>query len=183
MIPIAASIRRAVRGSAAAVWRPRFRLRGWKGSAASPVADLTEILNRLPDGCPVVLVGHSMGARAALWAAGHPLVIGVAALAPWLPPGDPVDQLAGRRVLLAHGSADTTTSPSETWAYARRAQAVGQVAALEVRRGEHTMLRRARLWHHLAAEFTCSALGLPGIDQELCQALIQAARQPVRLAV
>ncbi|WP_438949092.1 LLM class flavin-dependent oxidoreductase, partial [Streptomyces harbinensis] len=32
---------------------------------------------------PVVLVGHSMGGRAALRAAGHPAVTGVVALAPW----------------------------------------------------------------------------------------------------
>jgi pimeloyl-ACP methyl ester carboxylesterase len=90
---------------------------------------------------PVVLVGHSMGARAALRVAGHPLVSAIAGLAPWLPPGEPVDQLAGRRVLLAHGSADTVTSPSETWAYADRARSITQVATVEVPNGNHALLR------------------------------------------
>jgi hypothetical protein len=40
------------------------------------------------------------------------------------------------------------------------------------------MLRRARLCHHLAAEFTCNALGLPGSDEQLRQALTQATSQP-----
>ena len=91
----------------------------------------------------MVLVGHSMGARAALRAAGHPCVTAVAGLAPWLPPGEPVDQLAGRAILLAHGTADIVTSPADTWAYADRARALTTVAEIEVRGGEHAMLRRA----------------------------------------
>ena len=83
-----------------------------------------------------------MGARAAFRVAGHPAVTAVAGLAPWLPPAEPVDQLAGRRVLLVHGTADRITSPAETWAYAERARPVTTVATIEVRGGEHTMLRR-----------------------------------------
>jgi dienelactone hydrolase len=107
---------------------------------------------------PVVLVGHSMGARAALRAAGHPLVSAVAGLAPWLPSGEPVSQLAGRRILLVHGSADEVTSPGDTWAYAERARSVAQVATIEMRGGDHALLRRARLWHGIAAEFTSLSL-------------------------
>jgi hypothetical protein len=102
-----------------------------------------------------------MGARAAVRAAGHPAVTAVAGLAPWLPPGEPVAQLAGRRVLLAHGTVDTITSPAETWAFVERARAVTPVAAVEVCDGDHPMLRRARLWHALAAEFARAVLGLP----------------------
>ena len=76
----------------------------------------------------------------------------VAGLAPWLPPTEPVDQLAGRRVLLAHGTADRVTSPAETWAYAARARSVTDTATIEVRGGEHTMVRRGPLWHRMAAE-------------------------------
>jgi hypothetical protein len=36
MIPIAAAIRRALRGSGAVVCRPRFAVRGWNGDQASP---------------------------------------------------------------------------------------------------------------------------------------------------
>jgi dienelactone hydrolase len=164
MIPLVASIRHAVRGQRVQVRRPRFGVRGWNDADASPVRDLTRLLDGLRaefGPVPVVLVGHSMGARAALRAAGHPSVTAAAGLAPWLPPGEPVGQLAGRRILLAHGAADAVTSPADTWAYAGRARALTSVTEIEVRTGEHTMLWRAPLWHGLAASFTCLSLGLP----------------------
>jgi predicted esterase len=164
MIPIAAAIRHALRGSGTVVVRPRFGLRGWNGDQAAPVDDLNQALDGVAatyGPVPVVLIGHSMGARAAMRAAGHPSVYAAAGLAPWLPPGEPVGQLAGRRVLVAHGTADAVTNPQETWAYVERARAVTQVAALEVRDGDHPMLRRARLWHAIAAEFARAALELP----------------------
>ena len=64
-------------------------------------------------------------------------------------------------MLLAHGTADTITSPSETWAFVERVRVVTPVAAIEIRDGDHPMLRRARLWHTIAAAFARSALGLP----------------------
>jgi hypothetical protein len=82
-------------------------------------------------------------------------------LAPWLPPGEPVDQLAGRRVLLVHGSADRVTRPEDTWAYAERARAVTSVTTLQVHGGDHPMLRRANLWHAITAEFARLSFGLP----------------------
>jgi pimeloyl-ACP methyl ester carboxylesterase len=163
MIPVAAAITRALRGRGVVIRRPRFHVRGWNGEQASPVHDLAELLDGIRGEfgpVPVVLVGHSMGARAALRAAGHPSVTAVAGLAPWLPHGEPVDQLAGRSILLAHGTADVVTSPAETWAYAGRARALTSMAEVEVRGGEHTMLRRASLWHALAAGFTAVSLGL-----------------------
>ncbi len=164
MIPVAAAIRSALRGSGAVVLRPRFRVRGWNGAQASPVGDLKTELDGIAAAygpVPVVLVGHSMGARAAVRAAGHPAVSAVAGLAPWLPLGEPVDQLAGRRLLVAHGTADGITSPADTWAYAERARALAEVAAIEITDGDHPMLRRARLWHAIAAEFARAALGEP----------------------
>lgn len=164
MIPLVAAIRHAVRGHAVTVRRPRFEVRGWNDTDASPVRDLTRLLDDLRDEfgpVPVVLVGHSMGARAALRAAGHPSVTAAAGLAPWLPPGEPVGQLAGRRILLAHGTADAVTSPADTWVYAERARALTSVTEVDVRTGEHTMLWRAPLWHGLAAAFTCLSLGIP----------------------
>jgi alpha-beta hydrolase superfamily lysophospholipase len=171
MIPVAVAIRMALRGSGAAIQRHRFRVRGWNGALASPVADLNEALEGVVaefGSVPVVLVGHSMGARAAVRAAGHSAVTAVAGLAPWLPPAcEPVGQLAGRRVLLAHGSADSITSPAETWAFLERAREVTEVSAVEVRDGDHAMLRRARLWHAIAAEFARAALALPPGDSAL----------------
>jgi len=178
MIPVAAAIRQGVRGSGAVVRRPRFRVRGWNGAQASPVGDLNDALDAIEaefGPVPVVLVGHSMGARAAVRAAGHPAVSAVAGLAPWLPPGEPASQLAGRRVLLAHGTADSITSPAETWAFLERARAITEVAAVEVRDGDHPMLRRARLWHAIAAEFARTALALPPADRALDAALTATA--------
>ena len=163
MVPFARAIRHALRGSGVAVCRPRFQLRGWNGELASPVADLREVLDRIGarfGPVPVVLVGHSMGARAALRTAGHPLVAAVAGLAPWLPSGEPVDQLAGRRILVAHGTADRVTRPADTWAYAERARLVTEVAAIEVQGGDHALLRRAPLWHRLATDFCRGLFGL-----------------------
>jgi pimeloyl-ACP methyl ester carboxylesterase len=177
MIPVAAAIRQAVRGSGALVRRPRFRVRGWNGAQTSPVGDLNDVLDALATefgSVPVVLVGHSMGARAAVRAAGHPAVSAVAGLAPWLPPGEPAAQLAGRRVLLAHGTADSITSPAETWAFVEQARAVTEVTAVEVRDGDHPMLRRARLWHAIAAEFARAALALPPGDAALNVAVTAA---------
>ncbi len=164
MVPIAAAIRHALRGSGTVVLRPRFGIRGWNGGQASPVHDLNQALDGIVGTygpVPIVLIGHSMGARAAMRAAGHPAVYAAAGLAPWLPPGEPVEQLAGRRVLVAHGTADGITDPKETWAYVERARAVTLVAAIEVRGGDHPMLRRARLWHAIATEFARAALELP----------------------
>jgi len=179
MIPVAAAIGRAVRGREVVIRRPRFGVRGWNGGQASPVHDLNELLDGIRGEfgpVPVVLVGHSMGARAVLRAAGHPSVAAVAGLAPWLPPGEPVDQLAGRSILLAHGTVDLVTSPADTWAYAGRARALTAVAEIEVRGGEHTMLRRAALWHSLAAAFTGVALGLPPPGGPVGPALASARR-------
>jgi pimeloyl-ACP methyl ester carboxylesterase len=185
MIPLVTAIRHAVRGRGVVVRRPRFEVRGWNDADASPVRDLTRLLDDLRHEfgpVPVVLVGHSMGARAALRAAGHPSVTAAAGLAPWLPPGEPVDQLAGRRILLAHGTADAVTSPADTWVYAERARALTSVTAIEVRTGEHTMLWRAPLWHGLAAAFTCLSLGLPAPSGS-ATAAVADARSPRRTVV
>jgi pimeloyl-ACP methyl ester carboxylesterase len=174
MIPVASAIRNAVSGDAIEVRRPLFKVRGWNGDLASPVADLTaelDLIARRSPGVPVVLVGHSMGARAAARAAGHPAVIAVAGLAPWLPPGEPVSQLAGRRVLLAHGNADRITRPADTWAFAERARAVSDVTVIEIRGGDHPMIRRAPLWHAIAAEFSRVSFGLPAGGGEAAVAL------------
>ena len=185
MIPLVAAVRHAVRGHGVAVRRPRFELRGWNDRDASPVRDLTRLLDDLRaefGPVPVVLVGHSMGARAALRAAGHPSVTAAAGLAPWLPPGEPVDQLAGRRILLAHGTADAVTRPADTWVYAEQARALTSVTEIEVRTGEHTMLWRAPLWHGLAAAFTCLSLGLPAPTGSAAAAVADA-RPPQRTVV
>ena len=182
MVPVARAISRSLDGTGAVVWRPRFTVRGWNGAAASPVADLTGMLDEAKSALgpvPVLLVGHSMGGRAVLRAAGHPLVTAVAGLAPWLPDGEPVSQLAGRRVLLVHGRGDRITSTAETWAYAGRAAEVTTVATVEIAGTEHAMLRRARLWHQLTAAFARQELAPPGPAGPVSAAFARPARPGV----
>ncbi|MEJ8667635.1 alpha/beta hydrolase [Streptomyces sp. MS1.AVA.1] len=64
----------------------RYRVCGWNGHDADPVRDTRRALRELAalaEDVPVVLVGHSMGGRAALRAAVAPQVRAVLALAPW----------------------------------------------------------------------------------------------------
>ena len=113
----------AVRDSHIQVWRLRYRYRGWNGAAADAAQDLRwavrEAARRHP-GVPVVLVGHSMGGRACIYAADEPNVAAVCLLAPWIETGDPVDNLAGKPVLIVHGTADRMTNPRTSEAVATR---------------------------------------------------------------
>lgn len=161
MVPIARRVAAAGRGRLAVV-RLLDVVRGWNGADASPVADtrraVERCLERFGD-VPVGLVGHSMGARAAMRAAGSPNVGPVVGLAPWLPAGEPTEQLRGRRVLIVHGSADRMTSPSGSAAFARSLDGVAELVSLvDVAGGEHAMLRHRDAFEGLAAAFTTAAL-------------------------
>ncbi|WP_050371856.1 alpha/beta hydrolase [Streptomyces acidiscabies] len=149
MGPVARAVS-AVVGEDVLVTRVRYRVRGWNGVQADPVRDtlgaLDDLAERYGD-VPTVLVGHSMGGRAAVHAAGHPLVHAVVGLAPWWPPGEPVGQLAGRRVVALHGDRDHITSATESAELIRRAQGIAVRADLAlVAGGDHAMLRRYRVW-------------------------------------
>jgi alpha-beta hydrolase superfamily lysophospholipase len=162
MLPFAAALRRSGSAQGLAVARLRYAVRGWNGDLRSPLDDarwaLADLAVRYP-GAPVALVGHSMGGRVALHVAGTPGVRAVVALAPWIEAGDPVEQLAGRRVLIAHGEHDRLTNPTRSADFARQAAAVADsVSYVRVRGERHAMVRRARLWHGLAAGFVSGVL-------------------------
>lgn len=162
MRPFVASLRRGGADNGLAVATLRYTVRGWNGSAESPVPDvrwaLDELAERFPD-VPAALVGHSMGGRAALYAAGHRSVHAVVGLAPWMEAGDPVAQLEGRRLLIAHGDLDRMTSPPESAAYARAARTVAaSVSYLSIHRDRHAMLRRAGLWHDLSTGYVLAVM-------------------------
>jgi pimeloyl-ACP methyl ester carboxylesterase len=160
MLPIARRLARQAGPQGVGVWRLRFRYRGWN-DAADPVADVRWAVRRLRDqqaGVPIVLVGHSMGGRAALRAAGEPGVVAVLGLAPWVPGSDPHSQLAGRQVLVIHGARDRMTSPktSKELVDRIRGQAL-EATYVSMRFSGHAMLRRAALWNALTTDFVLYA--------------------------
>ena len=131
---------------------------------------------------PVGLIGHSMGGRVALRVADHVGrhsgerhggerhggerhgggVRSVAALAPWLPPGESIPPLDDRALLLAHGTADRVTDPRETVELAEKLAADGvAVELVEFPGARHSMLFPASPWHDLVAKFMVRTLLAP----------------------
>ncbi|MEU3743329.1 alpha/beta fold hydrolase [Streptomyces sp. NPDC032198] len=157
-------IRESTAGGSVLIGRVRYRVRGWNGEREDAARDARQALRELEllaGDVPTVLVGHSMGARAALRAAGDPLVRAVVGLAPWCPTGEPVAHLSGRRVVLLHGDQDRTTDPRSSLDFARRATAAGAEAAIVLMHGSgHAMLRRAHAWHTLAGRTVAGLLDL-----------------------
>jgi dienelactone hydrolase len=130
----------------------------------SPVHDarwaLEEVRRRHGD-VPVVLLGHSMGGRTAMRVAGDASVRAAVGLAPWLPDGEPVDQLAGRQVLIVHGVRDRVTSAAASRRFADRARDVAaDLRYVLLERETHAMLLRARTWHRLATSYVLDVLAL-----------------------
>jgi pimeloyl-ACP methyl ester carboxylesterase len=171
MRPFASLLHRRGRGAGLAVWTVRYRYRGWNGADRSPVADamwaLSEVRRRHGD-VPVVLLGHSMGGRTSLAAAADPSVIGVCALAPWTETADPVAQLAGKAVLIAHGTLDRVTSPAASRDYAGRASAsAARVGYIAVRGDTHAMLFRWRPWNRIVAGFCLGMLDINPMPAQL----------------
>ena len=145
------------------VWALRFSVRGWNGDGMSPVADarwaLAEI-DRRAGPLPTVLIGHSMGGRTAMRVADAANVVGVIGLAPWLPSGEPLDALNGRLLRIAHGTADRTTDPTLSRAFADRAIGLATSVAYEVVPGDgHALLRHPRAWNRICAEGALEMLG------------------------
>ncbi|MFB6889721.1 alpha/beta hydrolase [Kitasatospora sp. NPDC056327] len=169
------ALRRETAGADVAVGTVRYRHRGWNGERADAARDAVAALDALAEELgpvPTVLVGHSMGGRAALRAAGHPAVTGVVALAPWCPAGDPCEQLAGRDVLMLHGDLDRITSPADTRAFAARGRAAGaRVCGYTVVGTGHTLMRRIPDWHRATARLSAGLLGLRDLPPEAAGAL------------
>ncbi|MEU1088856.1 alpha/beta fold hydrolase [Streptomyces sp. NPDC005892] len=153
----------------------RYGHRGWNGERDDAFHDAVQALDELQDEAgdlPVILLGHSMGARAALRAAGHPLVRGVVGLAPWCPPGDPVTQLSGRDVILLHSTRDRVTSPQATQSLVTRARRAGaRTCLITVRDSDHAMIRRAPAWHRTTTALVTGLLGLTPVPPPVADVL------------
>lgn len=163
LVPFARAISRVEGPRGVAVASLRYRVRGWNGAEQSPVADARWALDQLREqlgGVPVVLVGHSMGGRAALRLADHLDVAAIVALAPWLPPGEPRVPLGSRPLLVVHGTADRWTDPAESRTYVEAAVAGGTPAQWVPMPGHgHFMLRRRRTWRDLVTTFVTATVG------------------------
>jgi len=164
MFPFGRSVVRAG-GGRIRVATLRYAVRGWNGDQESPLPDARWALDRIAErfgNLPVGLVGHSMGGRVALRVADYAGVRSVAAMAPWLPPGEPIPAMDDRTVLLAHGTADRRTDPAETFELAEKLAAQGvDVELVKFPRAGHSMLFPAKPWHDLVAEFMVRTLLVP----------------------
>lgn len=188
--PLAARLARAGRTEGLVAHVVHYRCRGWNGAAAHPAADaawaLEEVVRRYGD-VPVCLAGTGMGARAALHAAGHPAVNSVLALAPWIPDlgpegadSVPVKQLAGRRVLLVHGTNDERTDPDLSYRYAERAKKINRdVCRFEVHSDGHSLHQHRAEVLSLAADFVLGSLFAHSYARPVADAL--AAPPPLGL--
>lgn len=174
MRPFARGLRGALPGDVL-VRAVRYGHRGWNGDRADALHDTVRALDELrrtAGEIPVVLLGHSMGGRAALAAAGHPLVRGVVGLAPWCPQGDPVAHLAGRDVVLVHGTRDRVTNPADSRFLTERARKVGaRTCLIGVDGGDHAMLRRAAAWHRLTTALVTGLLDRAPLPGPVAEAL------------
>ncbi|MBO0845790.1 MAG: alpha/beta fold hydrolase [Nocardioides sp.] len=154
---------RRLRGDGVAVRLLRYRTVGWNGDGDDKVADARWALDRIgatTGEAPIALVGHSMGGRTACRVADHPLVRGVVALAPWLPPAEPVAALAGRQLYAAHGRRDRITSAADTRAYVERARAVAGAASFtDMGERGHYLLSGLQVWNGFALDRVRQLLG------------------------
>ncbi|MER7570604.1 alpha/beta hydrolase [Streptomyces sp. NPDC057806] len=159
---------RAARDEGLAAHAVHYRWRGWNGTEANLARDadwaVEEAVRRYGD-VPVCLAGFDMGGRAALRAAGHEAVNSVLAIAPWLPeedvaaPPEPVKQLAGRRVLMVHGTNDRRTDPELSFRLAARAKKTNRdVCRFEVHSDGHGLHQHRDEVLSLAEDFVMGAL-------------------------
>ncbi|MFF2653245.1 alpha/beta hydrolase [Streptomyces sp. NPDC058045] len=166
--PLARRLARAGRAEGLAVHLVRYRTRGWNGAQAGPAEDAEwaadEVVRRYGD-VPVCLAGTGTGGRAALRAAGHEAVDSVLALAPRLPdegtaaPPEPVRQLAGRQVLIVHGTNDTRSDPESSFRLAERAKKANRgVCRFEVHADGHGLRQYRAEVALLAVDFVLGTL-------------------------
>ncbi|WP_134767196.1 alpha/beta fold hydrolase [Nocardioides sp. 1609] len=175
MIPVARAIGRAGGGRLAVV-RLLNSYRGWDDER-TPLDDATwavdQVRERYGD-VPVALVGHSLGGRAAILAAGHDAVRTVVALNPWVYPSDGV-ALPGRRVLIVHGDADRVAPIARARAVAERLSGSADVRFEVVPDGKHAMLRHGRVFERAASDFVVETLLDPRVDRPAGETSVDGA--------
>lgn len=183
------TLARAGRAEGLVTHAVRYRCRGWNGVEAHLAHDATwaveEVVRRYGD-VPVCLAGVGMGGRAALRAGGHEAVASVVAVGPWLPeddvaaPPEPVRQLAGRQVLIVHGTNDERTDPELSFRLAARAKKANrEVCRFEVHSDGHGLRQHRAEVLALSADFVMGALFGHAVSRPVEDAL--AAPPPIGL--
>ncbi|HLK94610.1 MAG TPA: alpha/beta fold hydrolase [Nocardioidaceae bacterium] len=188
MVALARMLSRAAAPRGVAVELLRYRARGWNarpGREPAPVVDGRWALEQLRDRygpAPIVLVGHSMGGRTACALADAAGVSGVVALAPWLPPGEPVAPAAGQRLVLAHGQADRWTSAAGSLEWSRRARRSGaRVARYDLGPVGHFMLSQVGQWNGLVRDAALGLLDVGVLPAEVVTAFTATGDDGLRL--
>ena len=115
------------------------------------------------DGLPTCLVGHSLGGRAALLAGDQTAVSSVVALNPWVRPDDRVD-LAGRPVLVVHGTEDRIADPGRSAAMTKALARTTTAGYLRVTGGKHAMLSHRSVFEGAATDFVRATLLRADVD-------------------
>lgn len=163
----------------------RYRMAGWNGASADAYADVRDAVEQVRvehgSGTPIVLVGHSMGGRAALRAATDDQIVAVCALAPWTPPGEPVAHLRDRTVAILHGRQDRWVPTQLSADFAARARRAGAHVARFTIEGGHSMLRHSGQWHAFARDVVLAGAGIEPMRADIANALQRPA--PEGLAV
>jgi acetyl esterase/lipase len=161
MIPLARRIARSG-GGRLAVYRLLNSYRGWD-TDHTPVRDATwavdQVVARHGPDVPVCLVGHSLGGRASILAAGLPAVRGVVALAAFVYPGD-ADGLGlrDRQILFVHGLRDRIAPALRARQLADRLARHNRVGFIAIRGGKHAMLAEHGTFERAAVDFVRAAL-------------------------
>ena len=153
LLPVARAVAGGVPG--AAVYRLKLAIKGWNGTGAAALRDAGWALDQLAarhPGLPIVIVGHSMGARIAVRCAEAGRAVGVVALTPWLPAGDPVDHLDHVPLVVIQASRDRICPEPATRPWLARAAAAGaDIRKTVLAHAGHAMLLRFPTFHRLAA--------------------------------
>ncbi len=189
VLPLARALARSGAAEGVVVHAVHYGRRGWNGTDAQLAADAEwaaeEVVRRYGD-VPICLAGHGMGGRAALHAAGHSAVNSVLAMAPWLPERDravepePVRQLAGRHVLIMHGTNDRRSDPELSYRLAARAKKINRdVCRFEVHSDGHALRQHHTEVLALARDFVLGALLSRAYSRPVADAL--AAPPPLGL--
>lgn len=148
-----------------ATWSLQNGVTGWNDEQApAPVADARGALaeaQRDHPGVPVVLIGHSMGGRAAIQAADHQNVVGVVGLCPWVPNRQSPRPLRGKHLAIAHTRFEffSECRPADVRRFASKAEGIAtSIVVQDMGFDLHLMFFEER-WHAFARNEGLRMLG------------------------